>query len=303
MEEQTDMSLISLNDMMKHAKAESYAVGYFETWDLRSMISVLRAAESVASPVIVGFSGIYLPRFLDEEIRWFASYAQAGRAAAEAARIPVSYIFNESYFINWVEASMDYGFNIVMFSDEGLTQDERTEKIAMLVEKAHGRGIAVEAEMGEPPDAPHARGSDFSSTDPDEAEEFVRKTNVDALGIVAGNRHSEHEQHFELDIGLIERIDARAGVPLVLHAGSSVDERSMKEAVRAGIRKVNIGRAVKKATFHSVQDRSSKTGMDYPGYEILGAGGPVDLFGGIDEAIGDEVKRLMELFGSTGKAV
>ena len=296
------MPLIPFNDMMKQAEAESYAVGYFETWDLASLIAVLRAAESAASPVIVGFSGIYLPRFLGEELRWFASYAQAGRAAAEAAQVPVSYIFNESYFLDWVDASMDHGFNIVMFSDEGLSPSKRVAKIEALAVKAHERGIAVEAEMGEPPDAPHARGSDFSITDPDEAEEFVRKTRIDALGIVVGNRHSDHEGGVELDIGLIESIEAKVGVPLVLHAGSSVDEQSMREAVRAGIRKVNIGRAVKKAAFHSVQERSSNTGSEYPGYEVFGAGGPVDLFGGIDEAIGDAVRKLMNLFGSSGRA-
>ena len=295
------MPLISFNDMMEQAKAESYAVGYFETWDLKSLIAVLRAAESAASPVIVGFSGIYLPRFLGEELRWFASYAQAGRAAAEAAQVPVSYIFNESYFLDWVDASMDHGFNVVMFSDEGLSHSERVAKIEALAAKAHGRGIAVEAEMGEPPDAPHARGSDFSMTDPDEAEEFVRKTSIDALGIVVGNRHSDHGEGVELDIGLIESIDAKVGVPLVLHAGSNVDEQSMREAVRAGIRKVNIGRAVKKAAFHSVQERSSHIGSEYPGYEVLGAGGPIDLFGGIDEAIGDAVRKLMDLFGSSGR--
>ena len=296
------MPLISFIDMMKQAKAESYAVGYFETWDLKSLIAVLRAAESARSPVIVGFSGIYLPRFLGEELRWFSSYAQAGRAAAEAAQVPVSYIFNESYFLDWVDASMDHGFNVVMFSDESLSTNERAETIQALAARAHERGIAVEAEMGEPPDAPHARGSDFSMTDPDEAEEFVRKTGIDALGIVVGNRHSDHEGGVELDIGLIESIDAKVGVPLVLHAGSSVNEHAMREAVRAGIRKVNIGKAVKKAAFHSVQERCTNTGSDYPGYEIFGAGGSVDLFGGIDEAIGDAVRKLMDLFGSTDRA-
>ena len=294
------MPLIPFNNMMDQAKAGSYAVGYFETWDLHSLIAVLRAAEAARSPVIVGFSGIYLPRFLGEELRWFASYAQAGRAAAEAAQVPVSYIFNESYFLDWVYDSMEHGFNLVMYSDEGLPYEKRVAKIGALAKKAHGRGIAVEAEMGEPPDAPHARGSDFSMTDPDEAEEFVQKTDIDALGVVVGNRHSDLEGGVELDIGLIERIGVKANIPLVLHAGSSVDEQSMREAIRAGIRKVNIGRAVKEAAFHSIQERASNTGSLYPGYEVLGAGGAVDLFGGADEAIGDAVRSLMELFGSTG---
>ena len=138
-------------------------------------------------------------------------------------------------------------------------------------------------------------------TDPHEAEKFVRETDIDALGVVVGNRHSDTEVGIELDIGLIERIAEKAKVPLVLHAGSSVDERSLREAIRAGIRKVNIGRAVKKAAFHSIQERSSKTGQHYPGHEIIGAGGDIDLFGGTDSAIGDTVRSLMEVFGSTGR--
>ena len=103
---------------------------------------------------------IYLPHFLDEELRWFAAYGQAGRVAAEAAQVPVSYIFNESYFINWVYDALDQGFNLVMYSDESVPHGERVAKITALVKEAHARGIAVEAETGEPPDAPHARGSE-----------------------------------------------------------------------------------------------------------------------------------------------
>ncbi len=38
-----------------------YAVGYFESWNLESLLAVADAAEAERSPVILGFSGIYLP--------------------------------------------------------------------------------------------------------------------------------------------------------------------------------------------------------------------------------------------------
>jgi fructose-bisphosphate aldolase class II len=296
------MALVPFNEMMQDAEARSYAIGYFETWDTWSMLGVIRAAEAARSPVIVGYSGIYLPRALDHERRWFEAYARSGRAAAEAAEVPVTYLFNESPHLDWVKDAARFGFNLVMFSDESLPHDERVSTISSLAEGAHERGIAVEAEMGEPPDAPHARGSDFSMTDPDRAGEFVRKTGVDALGVVVGNRHTPLGEGVELDTDLIAAIKDRAGVPLVLHAGSSVDPASMREAVKAGIRKVNIGRAVKEAAFASIYERTVRTGSRYPGYEVLGAGGDADLAGGMGTAIGEQIRRLMELYGSAGKA-
>lgn len=296
------MALKPFSEMMQDAEARNYAIGYFETWDLWSMGCVLRAAEAARSPVIVGYSGIYLPRSLNHELRLFAAYARSGRAAAEAAQVPVAYLFNESPHLDWVNEAMENGFNLVMYSDESKPIGERTAVISALVGRAHGRGIAVEAEMGEPPDAPHARGSDFSATDPEEAAEFVRETGIDALGVVAGNRHTESGEGIELDIDLIERIHSRAGVPLVLHAGSSVDPESMREAIDAGIRKVNIGRAVKQAAFQSILERTARTGNHYPGYEVLGAGGETDLRGGEGSAIGEKIRGLMEIYGSAGKA-
>ena len=46
---------------MADAARGGYAVGYFESWSLESLLAVADAAEAERSPVILGFSGIYLP--------------------------------------------------------------------------------------------------------------------------------------------------------------------------------------------------------------------------------------------------
>jgi len=90
------MPLTPFSQLMAAAERSGYAVGYFEPWDIPSLLAILRGAEESRSPVVVGLSGIYLPTFLRMGIRHFAAFAQAGRTASEEARVPVAYLFNET---------------------------------------------------------------------------------------------------------------------------------------------------------------------------------------------------------------
>ena len=55
------MPLVGFNSMMHDAAKRGYALGYFESWNLESLLAVADAAETTHSPVILGFSGVYLP--------------------------------------------------------------------------------------------------------------------------------------------------------------------------------------------------------------------------------------------------
>jgi fructose/tagatose bisphosphate aldolase len=220
-------------------------------------------AEDAASPVMVGFNGAYLPEVCRREIRFLRSYAQAAREAAEAAKVPVALLFNESHHLEWVYAAMESGFNAVMYTDERLSYRVRVERITAVVQKAHAGGIAVEAELGELPDSPQSKdGGRTSLTDPEEAERFARETGVDALGVSIGNRHSPGGELMTLDIGLIAELKRRLGIPLVLHAGSNVAEDSLRSGIWAG-----------------------SPAAVYPGFAALGSGTGVDLLGGVDVAV------------------
>lgn len=295
------MALVPFRELMEDAESHSYAVGYFETWDILSLLGVIRAAEKARSPVIVGFNGVYLPRICNNDKRWLAVYGRAGKTAAQEASVPVTLLFNESPHLDWVYESMNHGFNLVMYTDESLPLDEKVERVRALVREAHRRGIAVEAEQDEPANAPQAKVSDHSQTDPDKAARFVSATGVDALGVVAGNRHFDSEKTVSLDIDLIERLKSRIDVPLVLHAGSGIEEQSLKEGIRAGIRKINIGRAVKRPVFHSIRQRVHDAGRSFPGYEVLGTGKKMDILGNVDSVIYAEVVEKLGILGSAGR--
>ena len=128
----------------------SYAVGYFESWNLESLQGVVDAAEQTASPIILGFNGAFLsgPRAAPERL---ALYAALGRAAAESSSVPCGLIFNECPRDDWVVAAIEAGFNLVMLADPEAPHADYVARVAAITRLAHERGVAVEGELGELP--------------------------------------------------------------------------------------------------------------------------------------------------------
>ena len=79
-------------------------------------------------------------------------------------------------------------------------------------------------------------------TNPEEAAEFVKKTGVTCLAVLIGNAHGHYKKTPCLDIERVKAIrEATGGIPLVLHGGSGIPDDQVKAAIKAGIRKMNIG--------------------------------------------------------------
>lgn len=138
------MALTSFNDLMRDAEKGQYAVGYFESWDLESLQAAADAAEAVRSPVLLGFSGIYLhhPQRLTRER--LSVYAALGNKMCQEVSVPACLLFNESPHLGHVLEAIDLKFGIVMYSEE---HAQMRERIRQVVTHAHGHGVAVEAEM------------------------------------------------------------------------------------------------------------------------------------------------------------
>ncbi len=99
------MPLALISQLVKAARARSYALGYFESWNLESLQGVLDAAEATRSPIIIGFNADFLSRRErrgEERLQW---YAQLGRVVAETATVPCGLIFNERPLDDWVMAA------------------------------------------------------------------------------------------------------------------------------------------------------------------------------------------------------
>ncbi len=152
------------------------------------------------------------------------------------------------------------GYDSVMVDGSRLDLEENIAATRRIVETAHARGVAVEAELGAvmghesgpmpPYEELFASGRGF--TDPEEARRFVAETGVDWLSVAVGSVHgaigaARREKKIEARLS-IERLDAireAVNIPLVLHGGTGIRKDCVLESVRHGIAKINVATAIR----------------------------------------------------------
>jgi fructose/tagatose bisphosphate aldolase len=299
------MPLVPFRDLMADAARSCYAVGYFESFNLESLLAVADAAEAARSPVIVGFSGIYLPHPARRERDRLAPYAAMALAVCRDLTVPTCLLFNESPHADWVAAAIDQGFGLVMFSDDALDNETALATIGQLVRLAHARGAAIEAELASLPgvggDLDASARSDAGLTDPTAARRFVEAAGIDALAVNVGQMHLHGRRLLRLDLDRLRAL-AALPVPLVLHGATSIAPADLQAAIEIGVRKINVGSRLKQAFLNTLREACRAVPLDANPYEAIGSGLDGDVLLEGRRAMAAEVKRLMHLFGSKGRA-
>jgi fructose/tagatose bisphosphate aldolase len=290
------MPLATIGRLMQAAQRDNYAVGYFESWNLESLQGVLDAAEATRSPIIIGFNGEFLSQRTDATKQDLALYSAMGSAAAAQARVPCGFIFNECSDDAWVEYAITAGFNLVMPADPQASFDDYQRRVTRLTALAHERGVAVEAEIDELP----CGGHEGAASDPQVAADFVKATGVDLLAISVGNEHIKLEGRAPLDLERLDAIRRRVDIPLVLHGGTGIEDRSLKEAIRLGIRKVNYGTYIKQRYLDVI--RGALATPERNPHALLGDGSSTDTMVVGRQVVRDAVLERIELLGCCGKA-
>jgi fructose/tagatose bisphosphate aldolase len=294
---------ISFSKMMKDAEKRNYAVGYFESWNLESLLAVCDAAEKVKSPVIIGFGGLMLKnsrRIVDDRIGIYASLA---KELCANISVPACTIFNESIDFDSVIASIDDGYDVVMFIGPGMSLDKLSLKVSEIVEKAHKNNVAVEGEIDELPGLDRLTGVKTESrlTDPDIAKEFVSRTGVDSFSINIGQSHKPGKE-VNLDFELLKKIRKAVKVPLVLHGGSNMDSDEISKAIDMGVRKFNLGGILKKKYLEALKKEIEVIGENSFIYEVVGSGFREDILVKARFEVQKTVESYMKIYRSAGKA-
>jgi fructose/tagatose bisphosphate aldolase len=93
--------------MLADAERNGYSIGYFESWSLDSLLAIADAAEATRSPILLGFSGIYLPhpeRVVSDPL---GAYAAMGLEVCRSLSVPSNLVFNESPNEDWVRLAIE----------------------------------------------------------------------------------------------------------------------------------------------------------------------------------------------------
>ncbi len=300
------MPIAAFQDLLSKAARGGYALGYFECWNLESLLAVADAAEQMRSPVILGYSGIYLPHPRRRVHDPLPVLAAMGLETCRRLSVPACLLFNESPNFDWVQIAIECGFQAVMYSDDSVSELERMERIRSLVRAAHRKGVAVEAEVS----ALQGVGGDLASTEKDRAEltnldsarTFVAETGVDALAVNVGQVHLHGRRTVHLDLIRLKQLADGLPVPLVLHGATSVAREDLRQAVALGVRKVNVGSLLKRVYLHELRSSCQSVNEPCNYYEAIGSGLAEDVLTSGRIALQSAVVDFMKLLGSAGQA-
>jgi fructose-bisphosphate aldolase class II len=274
--------LVNLNEILKNAQKEKYAVGLFNTTDSDMLQAVIEAAEQTQSPVIIGTAEVLLPYGELDLI------APSMIAAAKRAKVPVAVHYDHGLTFERCMQALKLGFSSVMFDGSAGDYETNIADTRQIVKIAHSFGATVEGEIGH---VGQTESCDNDATDmyttPDEAMSFLDATGVDALAIAIGTAHGVYRSKPKLDIERLKAIRAKTDTPLVLHGGSGLSDDDFKNAISGGIAKINIFTDLCVAGKEAVKASNA----DY-----------LDMRNEKVEAIKNAVIKKMTLFGSVGKA-
>ena len=234
--------LVSMKEMLDHAKANHYAIPAFDISNYDMMKAVLEACEEEGSPALL------MALEADLQGRDMDLLSSMVAAASEHFRIPVCLHLDHATDFEYIKRACDAGFSSVMFDGSTLPLEENIRQTRQIVDYAHARGITVEAELGHVGNAMVGDGS--GCTEGDDAEEsltlpsevalFVERTQVDALAVAIGTSHGVYKKTPSLRIDRLDEIVAVCDIPLVLHGGSGTPHDQLQEAIHHGITKINI---------------------------------------------------------------
>ena len=277
--------LVNLNDVLKDAQKNHYAVGLFNTTDTDMLQAAIDAAEEARSPIIIGTAEVLLP-FGD--LKWIAPSIIA---AAKRASVPVVVHYDHGLTFGRCMEALKLGFSSVMFDGSAGDYDKNIADTREVVKIAHAFGASVEGEIGH---VGQADASDDQKTDMyttvEEATSYLEATGVDALAIAIGTAHGAYKQKPKLDLERLTEIRKATDTPLVLHGGSGLSDDDFRNVIRDGIAKVNIFTDLCVAGSNACRDALAKD-MAYLEMRNLKV-----------EYIKQEVLKKMTLFGSVGKA-
>jgi fructose-bisphosphate aldolase class II len=289
------MALVSMRQLLDHAAENGYGVPAFNVNNLEQVQAIMEAASEVNAPVIMQASA-GARKYAGEN--FLKHLIQA--AVESFPQLPVAMHQDHGQSPAVCEGAIKIGFSSVMM-DGSLREDGKTiadydynwQVTKKVVDLAHSLGVSVEGELGclgsletMRGDKEDGHGTESTMTreqlltDPDQAADFVKRTQLDALAIAIGTSHGAYKftRKPTGDILAIERIkQIHKRIPnthLVMHGSSSVPQNlleeirkyggqmketygvpveEIQEAIKHGVRKVNIDTDIRLAMTAAVR--------------------------------------------------
>ncbi len=288
--------LVPIQKIFKAAQQGKFAVGAFNTSNLETTLAIIRAAVKLKSPVIIQTSESAISYSNLKSIYNLIKTA----AETEGKTVPISIHLDHGKTLSVVKNCIKIGYNSVHIDASEKDWNTNVKWTKEIVKLARRKGIGVQAELGAilgKEGLVKLKKGEIKMEDlltiPAQAKKFASLTKIDSLAVAVGTIHGSFKGVEKVDQPRLQKIHKLVKIPLVLHGGSGLSPAVYKQAIKNGIRVVNIDTnlrlAWKKALTKSLKQQKDLIDPR----KILSPG---------TDAIQAEVERMIKILGSNGQA-
>ena len=279
-----ELGLVNTKEMFKKAFAGKYAIPAYNFNNMEQLQAIMLGCSESKSPVILQVSK-GAREYANQTLLRYMAMGAVKMVREMGSNIPVTLHLDHGDSFELCKSCIEFGFSSVLIDGSHLPYDENVKLTKQVVEFAHPYDVSVEGELGVLAGIEeHVVAEKSHYTDPNEVQDFVKKTGVDSLAISIGTSHGAYK--FKLKPGdsvpplrfdILHEIEKKLpGFPIVLHGASSVlpkyvdminqyggklegasgvPEDQLREAARSAVCKINIdtdGRMVMTAVIRKV---------------------------------------------------
>jgi fructose-bisphosphate aldolase class II len=230
------LGFVNTREMFKKAMAGGYAIPAYNFNNMEQLQAIIFGCIETRSPLILQVSKGARKYANQTLLRYMAEGAMA-IVNSSGCPIPVALHLDHGDSYELCVSCIETGFSSVMIDGSHLSFEENIALTKRVVDYAHEHDVTVEGELGVLAGIEeHVQSEKSHYTEPDDVEEFVKKTGVDSLAISIGTSHGAYkfkikpgEKIPDLRFDILEEVEKRIpGFSIVLHGSSSVLQEYVK---------------------------------------------------------------------------
>jgi len=224
-----ELGLVNSQELFAKAVKGGYAIPAFNFNNMEQMQAIISACVETKSPVILQVSS-GARKYANQTLLRYMAQGAVEYAKELGQNIPIVLHLDHGDSFELCKSCIDMGFSSVMIDGSHHSFEKNIELTKQVVDYAHAHGVTVEGELGVLAGVEdEVSAEEHTYTQPEEVEEFVKRTGVDSLAISIGTSHGAFKfkpgQKPEIRLDILKEIEKRIpGFPIVLHGASSVPQ-------------------------------------------------------------------------------
>jgi fructose-bisphosphate aldolase, class II len=237
-----ELGLVNSKELFAKAVKGGYAIPAFNFNNLEQLQAIVSACVEKKSPVILQVSS-GARKYANQTLLKYLAKGAVEYAKELGYAIPIVLHLDHGDSFELCKNCIEMGFSSVMIDGSHLPYEENVALTKKVVDYAHQYDVTVEGELGVLAGVEDEVSAEHHTyTQPEEVEDFVKKTGVDSLAISIGTSHGANKFKPEqctrnaqgilvpppLRFDILKEIEKRIpGFPIVLHGSSSVPQEDV----------------------------------------------------------------------------